>query len=114
MSYYRDLEDAEAAFIAATRALNRLRVERGLEHLSAKDLASLDNRSEGGEEGQTKSDGESDPTAHDATPSEYQRFYDFVVQADPAIVDAWHFTENNKPGGLAEQVRNSLKEINHG
>jgi hypothetical protein len=40
--------------------------------------------------------------------NEYQRFYDFVGDADPALVDAWHFTENNKPGGLAEQVRNAL------
>jgi len=26
--------------------------------------------------------------------AEFQRFYDFVADADPAIVDAWHFTEN--------------------
>jgi hypothetical protein len=26
--------------------------------------------------------------------SEYQRFYDFVGNADPALIDAWHFTEN--------------------
>ena len=25
---------------------------------------------------------------------EYQRFYDFVGDCDPALVDAWHFTEN--------------------
>ena len=41
---------------------------------------------------------------------EYQRFYDFVADCDPAIVDAWHFGENNKPGGLSEQVRNALVE----
>ena len=44
----------------------------------------------------------------DKVRAEYQRFYDFVGDADPALVDAWHFTENNKPGGLAEQVRNAL------
>lgn len=26
--------------------------------------------------------------------AEYQRFYDFVAESDPSIVDAWHFTEN--------------------
>lgn len=26
--------------------------------------------------------------------SEYQRFYDFVADNDPALVDAWHFGEN--------------------
>jgi hypothetical protein len=26
--------------------------------------------------------------------AEYQRFYDFVAEADPALVDAWHFNEN--------------------
>lgn len=42
--------------------------------------------------------------------NEYQRFYDFVADCDPGIVDAWHFGENNKPGGLSEQVRNALVE----
>ena len=41
---------------------------------------------------------------------EYQRFYDFVADSDPALVDAWHFGENNKPGGLAEQVRAALAD----
>jgi hypothetical protein len=35
---------------------------------------------------------EPDPTERVRT--EYQRFYDFVADCDPAIIDAWHFTEN--------------------
>ncbi len=46
----------------------------------------------------------------EALRAEYQRFYDFVADADPALVDAWHFGENNKPGGLAERVRAALAE----
>jgi hypothetical protein len=26
--------------------------------------------------------------------AEFQRFYDFVGESDPALVDAWHFTQN--------------------
>jgi hypothetical protein len=30
----------------------------------------------------------------DTIKAEYQRFYDFVGESDPAVIDAWHFTEN--------------------
>lgn len=30
----------------------------------------------------------------DGIRSEFQRFYDFVGDHDPALVDAWHFGEN--------------------
>lgn len=38
----------------------------------------------------------------DTLRAEYQRFYDFVADADPSIVDAWHFGENNR---LAREAR---------
>lgn len=56
-------EAAEAAFIAATRSLDRLRREKGLPPLSLKDLAaSLHDGNEGSDEGETKGDGGADPT----------------------------------------------------
>lgn len=64
-----ELETAEANFIAAARYLDRLRVSRGLKHLSAEDLPTrLDDGDKGGQQGQGDGDGDAEST-HDGSPS---------------------------------------------
>lgn len=63
-----ELEEAEAAFIAATRRLDRLRAERGLGHLGLEDLATgEDTAGDGDEQTEGQGQGQSDP-AHGEPP----------------------------------------------